>query len=482
MQRFGMSIPCVLASLVGLVLATRVAAEDAQGSAEAKFFDHRVAPILASYCLECHSGAKPKGGLDLSSRRTAMKGGENGLAIQAGKPAKSLLWDRVRSGEMPPKEELPKTAKQTLRKWIAAGAHWGTDPIDPFRFTTTKRAGLDWWSLQPIKRVDVPAVKTNGRVRNAIDAFVLAKLEEQGLTLSSDADPRVLIRRLYFDLTGLPPSPEEAQRFVRRPTEKAYRELADRLLDSPHYGERWGRHWLDVARFGESDGFERNGPRKNFWPFRDWVIDALNEDMPYDQFARMQIAGDVIAAFEGFDYVVVPSGSCAAMVRRHFPTLFGDDAAMADRAAALARRTFELTAFLVDVMGQAGTAATFEGTVAYHDSCSALRELGIREQPRKLLGAVEGLGFREPGDAEVCCGFGGTFSVKYAGISGAMVAKKVRAIAASGADTVVSGDLGCLLQIAGALARQGSAMRVRHVAEILAGMTDGPAIGEPAED
>jgi len=201
-----------------------------------------------------------------------------------------------------------------------------------------------------------------------------------------------------------------------------------------------------------------------------------------DRQTTRAIAGDVIAAFEGFDYVVVPSGSCAAMVRRHFPTLFDDDAAMADRATALARRTFELTAFLVDVMGQAGGRATFEGTVAYHDSCSALRELGIREQPRCLLGAVEGLGFREPEDAEACCGFGGMFSVKYAGISDAMVVKKVRAIAASGADTVVSGDLGCLLQIAGSLARQGSAMRVRHIAEILAGMTGGPAIGEPAED
>ena len=201
-----------------------------------------------------------------------------------------------------------------------------------------------------------------------------------------------------------------------------------------------------------------------------------------DRRTAQAIARDVIAVFEGFDYVVVPSGSCAAMVRRHFPTLFDHDAAMADRAASLARRTFELTAFLVDVMGRAPAAAAFAGTVAYHDSCSALRELGIREQPRKLLGAVKGLGLREPEDAEACCGFGGMFCVKYAGISDAMAAKKIRALAASGADTVVSADLGCLLQIAGSLARQGSAMRVRHVAEILAGMTDGPAIGEPAED
>ena len=199
-----------------------------------------------------------------------------------------------------------------------------------------------------------------------------------------------------------------------------------------------------------------------------------------DRECARALARDVIAAFEGFDYVVVPSGSCAAMVRRHYPGLFENDSAMAARAEALAARTFELTAFLVDVLDAGPCAKTFEGTVTYHDSCSALRELGIREQPRRLLGALDGPGLREAEDAEACCGFGGAFCVKYSGISDAMVAKKIRALAASGADTVVSGDLGCLLQIAGKLARAGATMEVRHIAELLAGTASNPAIGAPA--
>ncbi|MCH8924416.1 MAG: PSD1 domain-containing protein, partial [Planctomycetes bacterium] len=279
-------------------MATRVAAEDAHGSAAAKFFDHRVAPILASYCLECHSGAKPKGGLDLSSRRTAMKGGENGLAIQAGKPAASLLWERVRSGEMPPKEELPKTAKQTLRKWIAAGAHWGTDPIDPFRFTTTKRAGLDWWSLQPLAKPPVPPVDGDSDgdnwSRNEIDRFIIAKLRAKGLAPSPRADPRTLVRRIYYNLIGLPAPLEAIDKFTKDPSPKAWGQLVDELLASKHYGERWARHWLDVVRFGESHGFEYNQPRENAWHYRAWVIRSLNRDLPYDQFARMHLAGDAI--------------------------------------------------------------------------------------------------------------------------------------------------------------------------------------------
>jgi len=207
-----------------------------------------------------------------------------------------------------------------------------------------------------------------------------------------------------------------------------------------------------------------------------------------DRSCARALARDVIAAFEGFDYVVVPSGSCAAMVRRHYPALFEpalfeptlseDDAAMAARAEALAARTYELTAFLVDVLDAGPCAETFDGTVAYHDSCSALRELGIAEQPRRLLAALEGAGLREAEDAEACCGFGGAFCVKYEDISDAMVVKKIHALAASGADTVVSTDLGCLLQIAGKLARAGATMRVRHIAELLAGTGSNPAIGE----
>jgi hypothetical protein len=245
-------------------------------------FDTQVAPLLASYCTDCHSGAKPKGKLDLTR-----KAGAAG-AIAPGKPDDSSLWQRVAAGEMPPKKPLPAAEQKLLKEWIAAGAKWGTDPIDPFAISTGTRAGRDWWSLQPVTRPKVPAGA------NAIDHFVRAKLNERGIKPSPEADRRTLIRRLYFDLTGLPPTPEDVERFVTDAAPDAYEKLVDKLLASPHYGERWARHWLDVVRYGETDGFERNAPRPNAWHYRDWVIRALNADLPYDRFAKLQLAGDVL--------------------------------------------------------------------------------------------------------------------------------------------------------------------------------------------
>ena len=192
------------------------------------------------------------------------------------------------------------------------------------------------------------------------------------------------------------------------------------------------------------------------------------------------IAGDVIAAFEGFPYVVAPSGSCAGMLRVHFPELFADDPAMTARARDLAARSWELTAFLADVRGVARVDARFAGTVTYHDACSGLRELGVKDQPRRLLASVAGLTLTELPGAETCCGFGGTFCVKYPDISVKMAADKAAEVAATGAGTVLAGDLGCLLNMAGRIQREGRAVRVRHVAEVLAGAAEGPAIGEPA--
>ena len=190
------------------------------------------------------------------------------------------------------------------------------------------------------------------------------------------------------------------------------------------------------------------------------------------------IATRVIAAFESYDYVVAPSGSCAGMIREHYPALFADDAALQKRAQALAARTYELVSFLTDVRGVARVAARFDGTITYHDSCSGLRELGVKQQPRKLLATVEGLRLTELPGAEICCGFGGTFCVKYPAISDKIVSEKTADIAATGAGTLLAGDLGCLLNMAGKLEREGRAIAVRHVAEVLAGMTDGPPIGE----
>ncbi len=197
-----------------------------------------------------------------------------------------------------------------------------------------------------------------------------------------------------------------------------------------------------------------------------------------DQANARAIARQVIDAFEGFDYVVAPSGSCAGMIRLHYPGLFADDAHMAQRARALGERTFELTQFLRDVLQFLGVETEYKGVATYHDGCSGLRELGIKEQPRSLLAAVRGLELKEAREAETCCGFGGLFCVKYPDISARIVDGKVDDVLATGADTLLGGDLGCLLNVAGRLKRRGSGVRVRHVAEVLAGMTDTPPIGD----
>jgi L-lactate dehydrogenase complex protein LldE len=197
-----------------------------------------------------------------------------------------------------------------------------------------------------------------------------------------------------------------------------------------------------------------------------------------DQADARALARSVVAAFEGYDYVVVPSGSCGGMIKTHYPALLADDPQFAERAKTLAAKTFELVSFLADVLDVASVSASHSGSVTYHDSCSGLRELGIREQPRRLLKTVAGLELRELPEADVCCGFGGTFCVKYPEISNAIVEKKTAQIAATGAETLLAGDLGCLLNMAGKLKREGRATKTRHVAEVLAGMTDAPAIGE----
>jgi L-lactate dehydrogenase complex protein LldE len=195
-----------------------------------------------------------------------------------------------------------------------------------------------------------------------------------------------------------------------------------------------------------------------------------------DRATARAIASQVINAFSHCDYVVAPSGSCGGMIARHFPELFRDDPNWLPRAEALAARTHELTSFLVDVMGVEKVAARFTGSVTYHDSCSGLRELNVRDQPRKLLASVEGLTLIDMADSDVCCGFGGTFAVKYSEISAKIVTEKAGHVTASGATTLLAGDLGCLMNMAGKLSRDGSPMAVRHVAEVLAGMTDEPPI------
>jgi L-lactate dehydrogenase complex protein LldE len=193
----------------------------------------------------------------------------------------------------------------------------------------------------------------------------------------------------------------------------------------------------------------------------------------------VEIARQVIASFEGFDYVVVPSGSCGGMIKRHYPEVFEKDPVWLPRARALAAKTHELMSFLVKERGVTRVPAQFAHKICYHDSCSSLREMGVKDQPRTLLSSIEGLSVAELPDAQTCCGFGGLFSVKYPEISERMADDKIASAAASGAQTLVGGDLGCLLHLAGRMKRQGVAMQVRHAAEVLADMGGDPALGEP---
>jgi hypothetical protein len=260
----------------------------------AQDFDRDIAPLIAQRCLTCHSGEEAKGELDLSSRAAAMAGGESGIAIDREHPEQSPLWEYINSDQMPPKKPLSASEKELIKTWLTHGAIWGSEIIDPFRFSTDARAGMDWWSLQPLSNPRPPDHPVSTGASNPIDAFIAAKLAESGLSPSPGPDKKTLIRRLSFDLLGLPPTPDEIKAFLADTSKRAYEHLVDRYLASPHYGERWARHWLDIVRFGESNGFEYDQPRDNAWPYRNWVIGALNQDLAYDQFVRMQLAGDIL--------------------------------------------------------------------------------------------------------------------------------------------------------------------------------------------
>ena len=255
-------------------------------------FLNEVGPLLAKRCAGCHDAVEKKGGLNLTKRETLLSGGDSGPAIVPGKFDDSLLWQRIASGEMPPKNPLPESERAKIKAWLAGGAPWKGETLDPLAYTTDQRAGYDWWALQPVRTI-VPPV-ASPRALNAIDAFIEQRLDKAKVEPSPQADRRTLIRRLYFGLIGLPPRAEEVSVFLNDTSPDAYQRVVERLLNSAAYGERWARHWLDVARFGESQGFERDKLRLNAWRYRDWVIDAFNRDLPYDEFARLQLAGDVL--------------------------------------------------------------------------------------------------------------------------------------------------------------------------------------------
>jgi hypothetical protein len=251
--------------------------------------------------MKCHGPQKQRGGLRLDGP-VALQGGDSGAAIVAGKPAESPLLARIASRDaaerMPPEgEPLSPAEIQAISKWIESGAVWPSDKAGPDE--------KQHWSLQAVVKPPLPQLPAGQMEgRNAIDRFVITRLSENGLQLSVEADRRTLIRRLSFDLIGLPPTPEETTAFVLDPDPHAYEKLVERLLASPRHGERWAQHWLDAVRFAESDGFETNKPRANAWPYRDWVIAALNADKPYDRFVVEQLAGDVLGADAAMGFLV----------------------------------------------------------------------------------------------------------------------------------------------------------------------------------
>jgi mono/diheme cytochrome c family protein len=268
-----------------LLIAAFFAVPTVAHSADAVDFQRDIRPILADNCFKCHGpdDSARKGKLRLDARESALKGGKSGrAAFVPGKPDESELVRRIESGNadvMPPRNSGKKlTQKQIdlLRRWVESGGDYPQH-----------------WSLVPPVRPALPKVKESGWVRTPIDAFILARLEREGLKHSSEASKETLLRRLSLDLTGLPPTPEEIDAFLKDDSPKAYEKVVDRLLASPHYGERWGRHWLDAARYADSDGFEKDKPRQ-VWMYRDWVVGAFNRDLPYDRFLIEQLAGDLL--------------------------------------------------------------------------------------------------------------------------------------------------------------------------------------------
>ena len=266
-----------------------------------RFFEQNIRPLLAENCYKCHGPEKQKGDLRLDSRGHILGGGDSGPALTPGKAADSLLTIAVSYRDpdlqMPPKKRLSEKQVKLLEKWIDMGAPW---PGAAAGARVVKRAKISeedrgWWAFQPVRKPDVPSVAGDSWSRNEIDRFILTRLKSEGLAPAAPADKRQLIRRVCFDLIGLPPSPGEIEAFLADETGDAYRSLVERLLDSPQYGERWGRHWLDVVRYAESDGFRADDYRPNAWRYRDYVIRSFNEDKPYDQFVREQLAGDEIA-------------------------------------------------------------------------------------------------------------------------------------------------------------------------------------------
>ncbi|MCA9174631.1 MAG: PSD1 domain-containing protein [Planctomycetales bacterium] len=291
------------ACVLGILLAVAPAVADTPLSEPQTQAWRAASQLLQKRCVSCHGAEKQEGGLRLDVGQRVLQGGDSGKAVVAGKPAESLLWQRIASSDdeqrMPPPGEgapLAEAERELISAWIRAGAPWPHEEPEVSKH----------WAFQPIAPVAPPetAKLSNPQwPRNPIDQFVLAKLDKHQVSPAPEASRGELIRRVYLDLLGLPPSPEQLREFLADGSPQAYDKMVSRALESPHYGERWGRHWLDLARYADSDGYEKDRPRPNAWRYRSWVIEALNQDLPFDQFTIRQIAGDMLPDAEIVDHV-----------------------------------------------------------------------------------------------------------------------------------------------------------------------------------
>src|SRR5579863_416388 len=267
---------------------------------QVEFFEKQVQPILKARCFKCHGAdEKIKGGLRLSSRAAVLKGGDQGAAVVLDKPSESLLIQAINYEglEMPPSGKMPISEIDVLTKWVEQGLPWTAGAVAAEEKPRKGPPKVDdearnYWAYRPLQTSAVPQVKNAAWVQNPIDAFVLSKLEAEGLAPTPPADRVALVRRAYYDLIGLPPSPDEVDAFVADKSDGAYERLIDKLLARPQYGEKWGRHWLDLVRYAETHGYERDSLKPFAWRYRDYVIDSFNKDKPYDQFLNEQLAGD----------------------------------------------------------------------------------------------------------------------------------------------------------------------------------------------
>jgi hypothetical protein len=269
---------------------------------DAEFFEQQVAPLLVMHCLECHQEKKPSGGLSLATRSGLMQGGDSGASVDTDDPHNSFLFARIHDGEMPPikqgrSQKLDDKVLATFEAWLLRGAPWPADRrLELYERTSAVRAGRDWWSLAKIKRPPLPVLDTtpdsSRPAINAIDAFVGARLKSERMKSAPRAEKASLLRRAYYDVIGLPPSHQQLADFLADDSPDAWESVVDGLLRSPHYGQRWARYWLDVVRFAETSGYERDQEKSFAWKYRDWVIQALNDDKPYDRFVLEQLAGD----------------------------------------------------------------------------------------------------------------------------------------------------------------------------------------------